>query len=103
MAITVQIAETSTTIVVNTGRGARGASASESSYSTTFTNSDLSVGVLTVTHGLNKKYVCGVAIYDNNDEQVGPGYTITAIDADSLTVDLSGFGTLTGTWTAVIL
>ena len=102
MAITVQIAETSTTIVVNTGRGARGASASESSYSTTFTNSDLSAGVLTVTHSLNKKYVCGVAIYDNNDELV-TGYAVTLVDADSLTVDLSGFGTLTETWTVVIL
>lgn len=66
------------------------------SYTTTFADGDLTAGVLTVTHSLGRQYV-SAKIYDNNDIEVEPD-SITATDTNTTTIDLSGFGTLTGTW-----
>lgn len=65
-----------------------------------FTNASLSSGVLTVTHNLSKKYVT-VQVYDNNDEQVIPD-TIDLVNTNSLTIDFSSYGTITGTWNVVV-
>ena len=65
-------------------------------YTTEFTDDDLTAGVLTVSHGLDDQYVY-VTVYDNNDIQVFPD-GITATDEFTTSVDLSGFGTITGTW-----
>lgn len=64
----------------------------------TFDNGDLSSGVLTITHnlGLSAPYTILIMIYDNNfnlvwaDEVTG--------SANSHDIDLSSFGTITGTW-----
>ena len=76
------------------------ASGSATSYRTSFDNGDLSSGILTVTHSLNQKYV-GVSVYNNNDIQVIPDIELKTVN--SLEVDLSGFGTLVGTWNIVVL
>lgn len=67
-----------------------------SSYTRTFTNSDLSTGVLTVTHSLNQKVVV-IQVYDNNDKMIIPD-EVTLSSTSALTVDLTSYSTLTGTW-----
>ena len=62
-----------------------------------FTNADLTAGVLTVTHNLGVNVVCW-SLADDANEAVLPD-NIGFTDANSLSVDLSSFGAITGTWT----
>lgn len=70
-------------------------------YRRSFTFSDLTSNVLSVTHGLNQKYVT-VTIYDNNDKQIIPD-EIALQNATQLQVYLAGFGNISGTWNIVVL
>ena len=65
-----------------------------------FTNADISSGIMTVNHMLGTKYN-SVGIYDENDNLVIPD-NVTLVDTDSLDVDLTSYGTIVGTWYAVI-
>jgi len=65
-------------------------------YSASFTSSNLTVGVLTVTHNLGIKYT-GYFIYDNTDKLILPD-DATATDTNTLTINLTSYGTITGTW-----
>lgn len=65
-----------------------------------FVNADLTAGVLTVTHSLGAKYGL-VQVFDDSDKQVLPD-EITDTSTSVATVDLSSFGTLAGTWHAVV-
>lgn len=67
-------------------------------YNTTFDNGDLVAGVLTVTHNLGVS-ILHVTVYDNSNNQITPD-EITVVDTSSLTIDLSSYGTLSGTWNA---
>lgn len=69
-------------------------------YDSDFVNGNLSAGVLTVTHSLGKKFV-SVIVTNNSDEQIIPD-KITYSSTSACAVDLSGFGTLTGTWHAFV-
>lgn len=69
-------------------------------FRTTFTNSSLTGGVLTATHNLGNKLVT-VQISDNNDKIVLPD-EVTLTSATQASIDLTSFGTLTGTWSLVI-
>jgi hypothetical protein len=64
----------------------------------TFDNGDLVAGVLTITHsaGLAAPYTVMVTIFDNNAKQIIPDEVTGA--TNSVAVDLSSYGTLTGTW-----
>lgn len=65
----------------------------------TFTNGDLSTGVLTVTHSLglaSGAEVVSVVVLDNSKNQIIPD-EITC-GANSFDVDLTSYGTLSGTW-----
>ena len=62
----------------------------------TFTNSSLTTGVLTITHNLNNQAPI-IFVYDNNNRWIVPD-EITATSVNAATVDLTSFGTLTGTW-----
>ncbi|RYF18863.1 MAG: hypothetical protein EOO77_10735 [Oxalobacteraceae bacterium] len=66
---------------------------------TAFTNATLSSGILTFTHSLGQQFV-NIAVFDNNNKQIQPD-DITATSASVSTIDLSSFGTLTGTWNIV--
>lgn len=66
-----------------------------------FTNSDLSSGILTVTHGLGLKYV-SVVVVNNSDKQVIPD-DVTFSSTTALSVDLSSFGVLSGNWQVVVI
>lgn len=69
-------------------------------YRTTFTNATLSVGTLTLTHGLGKQDVT-VTVIDNNNKQIIPD-EITFTNSTSLVIDLTTYGTLSGTWRVVV-
>lgn len=68
-------------------------------YRTTFTNASLSSGVLTLTHSLAATPVI-VQIYDGSGKQILPD-DITSTNANSTAVDLTSYGTLTGTFNAI--
>jgi hypothetical protein len=70
-------------------------------YQANFTNGDLVAGVLTVNHGLNSQYV-SVTVYNNSNLIIIPD-DVTASSTTQCTIDLTSYGTLTGTWRAVII
>jgi hypothetical protein len=80
--------------------GAVGPAGVGTGYSTTFTDANLSSGILTVTHNLANFYN-QVQIFDNNNTQIIPD-SVVLISTTQLTVDLSSFGTLPGTWSVVV-
>lgn len=72
------------------------------SYNKAFTNADLDGSYnITITHNLGVKYVA-VAIYDNNDQEVKADL-VTLVDANSLTINLTEFAPLTGSWRVLVL
>lgn len=70
-------------------------------YRNTFTNANLTAGVLTVTHNLAQQY-CTVQVFDNNNKQVIAD-DVTLTSSSVCTIDLTSFGTLTGTWKVVVV
>ncbi len=75
---------------------------STSVYRDSFIDSDLATGdILIVTHSLGQKYVV-VAVYNNSDKQIIPD-DVTLDSTTQLTIDLSSFAPLTGTWNIVVM
>jgi hypothetical protein len=70
-------------------------------YSETFTNSGLVSGALAVTHNLSQKIVT-VTVADGGDRMVIPD-NVTYTDTNNLSVDLSSFGAITGTWNVNVI
>lgn len=66
------------------------------SYSANFTSASLTANVLTVSHNLGFQYP-SVTIIDNNNRKIIPD-EITFSTANSLSVDLTSFATIPGTW-----
>lgn len=65
-------------------------------FRASFTNANLVAGVLTISHNLAQQW--GVLqVFDNTNKQIIPD-DVTLGAANSATVDLTSFGTLTGTW-----
>ncbi len=69
---------------------------------TTFDNSDLSSGVYTISHslGLTSPFAVRVVVVNNNSKEIGPDDL--TFSANSVAVDLSSFGTITGTWAVLV-
>jgi len=63
-----------------------------------FTNASLTAGVLTITHNLtlSTPYSLTVSIFNNSSQQITPDLITGA--ANSVAIDLSSYGTLSGTW-----
>jgi hypothetical protein len=76
------------------------AQSNEPEFRQSFVNGDLAGGVLTVTHSLGQRYH-SVTVYDENGVKVSPD-DITDVDLNNVTVDLSSFVALTGTWNVVV-
>lgn len=55
---------------------------------------------ITVTHNLGQKYVT-VTVFDENDKQILPD-EITATSTTVATLDITSYGTITGTWNVVV-
>ena len=81
--------------------GVTGGGLGTNGYARTFTNSDLVVGVLTVLHDLGA-VVVESAVYDNGNNLVFPD-SVTETDTNTLTVNLSSFGSIAGTWSVGVL
>jgi hypothetical protein len=92
--------------VADGGTGASTAAAARTNlsaagvYKLAFTNSDLTAGILTVTHGLGNQYPT-FAIYDNTGKWVEPD-DVTATSTTVLTVDLTNYATLSGTYNITV-
>jgi hypothetical protein len=69
----------------------------------TFSNSDLIDGVLTITHnfGLITNYAVAVTLIDENDQVLIPD-NITCF-TNTVEIELVSMGTLSGTWKYLIL
>lgn len=102
--------KTSWSIYIVGARGATGAAgangtngsqgpAGASTVRGTFTNGDLTAGVLTITHNgaLASPYVLNVYVYNNSGALVFPD-AVNTFTTNSCKVDLTSYGTLTGTW-----
>jgi hypothetical protein len=72
-----------------------------SSYIYTFTNADLVAGLLTVSHLLGVKIVL-VSVFNNNDKMVIPD-DVTLVNTNTCTVDLTSYGTITGSWNIKVI
>lgn len=72
-----------------------------SKYKQSFTSASLSNGVITVSHNLNEDYPL-VQIYNNNKNVIVPD-AITSVTANSVSVDLSSYGAISGTWRVTVL
>ena len=77
-----------------------GGPGSVGSYTTSFVDGDLTAGILTVTHSLSEQYVL-CQVYNDSDQLVVPD-DITLSSTSALAVDLSSFGTISGTWNVVV-
>jgi hypothetical protein len=99
----VEAPETNDILLVQylTGAGVGGGGGDVSAYRLAFTDGDLSSGVLSVNHALGQQY-CSVTVSDNDDEIISPD-EVTFTDANNLSIDLSSYGTLSGTWNVVVL
>ena len=84
----------------NTAATARSNLSAAGVFRQSFTNASLTAGVLNLTHNLAQ--FCDVRIYDNNNKMIQPD-DVTATSATAAAVDLSSFGTLSGTWNAVVV
>jgi hypothetical protein len=96
-------AETAETNAAASAVAAAASAASINRLTGTFVDGDLTAGVLTVTHnfGLSAPYSVNVGIYDNSSEMIGGVDSVTG-SANSVAIDMTSFGTLTGTWGYVI-
>jgi hypothetical protein len=103
LATTAVTAGTYTSVTVDSyGRVTNGTNpVTVTSDTQTFDNSDLVAGLLSVVHPLNKKYV-SVILTDNTDRIFVPDQVLY-IDTDELQIDMTSFGTITGTYTLTLL
>lgn len=67
-------------------------------FSGTFTNANLTAGVLTIRHnlGLTSPHAILIAIFDNTNKQIIPDDITGA--TNTVAIDLSSYGTLSGVW-----
>ena len=64
---------------------------------TEFVDADLVSGILVYDHNLDVDYLAAVTIWDNNKAIIQPD-EVTTIDNNSISVDLTSYLPLTGTW-----
>lgn len=64
----------------------------------TFVNGDLVTGVYTWNHAVGTQDVLGVTVKDNNNNIIIPD-NIEIVDNNNIDIDVSSYGTITGTWT----
>lgn len=81
--------------------GMQGGAGSVSSYRQSFDDTNLVSGILTATHSLGNQYN-SVTVIDNNDQTIVPDQ-ITHTNTTSVDIDLTSFGSITGTWQLVVI
>lgn len=93
-------AGTSGTSGVSGTSGTSGTSPIGGYYHTSFDNTSLSAGILTVNHDLGNMFVV-VAIYDEMNRFILP-QEINLTTANIAEIDLSTYGSINGTWNVVV-
>ena len=89
------------------GTGANTATAARANLSAagvargTFTNANLTSGILTITHTLGQQFVVPV-IWDDNGKKIEAD-DYTGVNSTTMTVDLTFAGTITGTYNFVLV
>jgi hypothetical protein len=71
----------------------------------TFTNANLTAGIVVLTHGLGVRLPC-FTLYDNNEEVIEPNIAkpnTAGTPLNEYRLDFTGWGTLPGTFTAVFV
>ena len=71
-------------------------------FTGSFDDGDLSSGVLTVTHNFNRSTPLAVAVWSNTNKEFEVD-DIDYVGVNSLTIDLSSYGTITGTWKFTVM
>lgn len=66
-------------------------------YELTFADTDLTDGLLTVSHNLGNQYPSGVNVWDSQNGHITPD-GVQAVDANTLQVSLVSYAPLEGTW-----
>jgi hypothetical protein len=66
-------------------------------FEQSFTSATLVSGILTVTHNLGKRYG-NVNVVNNSNQLIIPD-NVTYTSTTALSIDLTSYGTITGTWT----
>lgn len=69
-------------------------------YRQAFSNTNLSSGILTATHSLGS-IIVNVQVFDNNNSLIVPD-SVTLTDSNNVQINLTSFGTLTGTYNLII-
>lgn len=69
-------------------------------YRRTFTTTSLVLGILTVTHNLNQQIVL-VQVSDNSNQVIVPD-SVTLASSSTVTIDLTSYGILTGSWNIIV-
>jgi len=90
------------TYTANTAADLRQYGYGSKTYDLSFLNGDLTGTTLTVTHNMNIEYPAAVTVWNGSGVEVTQQTTITSTGVNSLTVDLTGFTPLSGTWTLAI-
>ena len=70
-------------------------------YRLGFTNANLSAGILTLTHNIGTQH-CQIQIFDNTNKRIEAD-EYTATSSSVMTVDLTNYGAIAGTWWAVVV
>jgi hypothetical protein len=98
---------TTWTQINNPAAPAAAPAAAPPSFRRSFTNADLNSGVIALVHGLPNQEV-GVSIFDNNGTLIDAPDAVTLTGAGTtaspwaVNVNLGSFGTLSGTWRAIV-
>jgi hypothetical protein len=82
-----------------TASAARANLAASGVHRQSFTNANLTAGILTVTHALGQQFV-NVQVTDNGNKVIYPD-EITLSSSTQFSVDLTSFGTISGSWNLV--
>jgi len=98
----VLIADSTTSGFIFNMRGIEVAATNETSaFRLDFDNADLSSGELSVEHKNGNKIV-QVQVFNDSDKMIMPD-DITLTDTENLVIDLTSFGTLSGTWNLIVI
>jgi hypothetical protein len=91
---------TSNPVLIDSGSGPVLLIANSKVYRDTFSNGDLIAGILTINHNLNRQIVI-VQVSNNLNHVIVPDL-VTLSSSNSVAVDLTSYGVLTGNWNVIV-
>jgi hypothetical protein len=91
---------TSTATILDSGTAPVVITTTSAVYRQGFVNADLTTGVLTVVHNLGQQFV--IVQVSNNVNQVVMPDLVVLLNSTTVTVDVSSYGAISGTWNVVV-